>query len=141
MTFCPFQGWGGEEKEAALPDTTLWQSWVPGHKVWGFPFISFVQPAFLGLGALWESLGDRSLQSWFGALQGLHLHRQHWLVLRWTAMAAGLSGSPRSTSAVCVQSSSWAFESSQQYAFQVLCVWKCGYSTHLYIVTHPYRFL
>lgn len=43
----------------------------------------------------------------------------------------------RSASCICVPAS-WASESPQQCAFQVLCVWKCEYSTHLYIFTHPY---
>lgn len=100
---CPFQRLGEEEKEAALPDTRLWQSWVPGLKVWDFSFPSFVPVCFLVLGDLWESLGDRGLPSWFGALLGFSLHKRPWLVLRWTyAVAAGLRGWPRSAHGICM---------------------------------------
>lgn len=51
---------------------------LPGHRVWAFSFISsFVSPCLLHSRTLVTGvIRWRNLQSCFGALQGLHLHKQ-----------------------------------------------------------------
>lgn len=106
----------------------LGQSWVPGCKVWAFPFIPFVLACLLRLGTLVTGVTrERTLSPGLGLCSSCTYTSWSLLVLRGTAEAAGLGGSPSSASGICVfqpmlQSLSWAFASLQQCAFQVLCV-------------------
>lgn len=95
------------------------------------------QPTF------WEACDwshrERSLLYQFGTLQGSSLHKRLQVSLKAPAVAG------RRAEWLCsdrqlhlCSSSSSVSELPQLRASQVLCVWNCEYSTHVYIFTHPY---